>query len=218
MSGIKFKSGVWEGFYMVNGKKSPVVLQLNFQRANGSMNGNGKEETMGGFTVKGNFSEKAPYPVDFTWTFSGNYDVRLEFNGWRESDKGGVFGTWKGSTGSGSFAIYPSKEGSEVALKLKQESSSAIKGSLLSMGFPDFLVEQAINETDELEEAVNWCSEQMNESKLLAASTAESTDNEEVDETSLAQLVSMGFDAELAKQALIQTKGNIEAAANMLFD
>jgi hypothetical protein len=85
--------------------------------------GNGNEETMGHFTVKGNFNEKAPYAVDFTWQFAGAYDVRMEFTGWRESDKGnhqgslftfqgGVFGTWKGSNGSGSFAFFPSKEGS----------------------------------------------------------------------------------------------------------
>jgi hypothetical protein len=41
--GFKFKSGIWEGFYMVNGKKLPVVLTLTFS---GNSNGG---------TISGNY-------------------------------------------------------------------------------------------------------------------------------------------------------------------
>lgn len=51
--------------------------------------GDGNDEVLGHFTIKGNYSEKAPYPVEFTIHFVGT-DARMEFNGWREGDKGKV--------------------------------------------------------------------------------------------------------------------------------
>lgn len=40
----------------------------------------------------------------------------------------------------------------------------------------------------------------------------------DISEEKVAQLVSMGFDAEMAQHALLQTNGNVEAAANWLFE
>lgn len=52
--------------------------------------GGGTDELLGYFSVTGKFSEKAPYPVEFTWRFTTSGD-NMEFNGWRESDKGIVY-------------------------------------------------------------------------------------------------------------------------------
>jgi uncharacterized UBP type Zn finger protein len=99
------------------------------------------------------------------------------------------------------------------------------------MGFPEWLVTEALIEHKTLDAAVNWCTEQMSESgsppgESLPPST------ETVNEESLATLLSMGFDMEMAKESLIKTKvrifrsnfsqfyyqGNVDAAANWLFD
>jgi hypothetical protein len=40
----------------------------------------------------------------------------MQLTGWRESDKGGIFGQWTGPMGSGSYAFSPSKEGSGLCL------------------------------------------------------------------------------------------------------
>jgi len=216
MSGYKFKSGTWEGFYMLNGKKQPAVLNINFKNSytGGTIEGDGTDEVLGYFTIHGTYSEKAPYPVEFAFSFSSNSSAKMDFNGWRESDKGGMFGTWKGATGSGTFAFYPSKEASEAAKKLAETGKQQNKAVLLSMGFPDWLIDQALTETKGLEPAVTWITQQLDGSSKPKTQTEEGT---EVDPNSLQQLISMGFDEEMAKQALQKT-GNAEEAANWLFD
>jgi len=196
-------------------KKTPVILTMSFRLSGGSIEGNGTDDLMGFFTIKGHFNEKAPYPCDFTWQFAGVYDIRMEFNGWRESDKGGFFGQWKGPNGSGSFAFAPSKESSEAAKKLQEEAHKAHKTQLLSMGFPEWLVDQALQETKGLEPALNWCTEQMNGGKDTSLGVG---NDQSVDQEALIQLVSMGFDEETAKEALIKHGGKLEEAANYLFD
>jgi len=219
MSSSKFKSGIWEGFYMLNGKKQNVTISMNFRpKHEETMEGEGSDDILGEFAVKGKYSEKAPYPCSFTFEFASNGIGKMDFNGWRESDKGGMFGTWKGVVaGSGSFAIYPSKQDSDAALRLKAKANETNKGQLLSMGFPDWLVDQALNETSGLEPAINWITEQLSKGASGGGQVADTEVNDNVDESSLQQLLSMGFDEGLAIQAL-QINKTVEAAANWLFD
>jgi len=133
----------------------------------------------------------------------------MEFNGWRESDKGGIFGQWKGTQGNGSFAVYPSKD-TEAAKKMNEETKKSNKKHLLSMGFPDWLVDQAMVETEGLEPAITFITKQLGESRSLEKDSG-------VSDADLQQLISMGFDDEMAKQALKATK-SVEEAANWLFD
>lgn len=50
--------------------------------------GHGTHEVLGFFSIQGSYSEKAPYPVDFIFSFTLDPSAKMEFNGWRESDKG----------------------------------------------------------------------------------------------------------------------------------
>jgi len=178
----------------------------------GSIEGSGIDEILGSFAISGTYNEKAPYPCDFVFNFGGN-SAKMDFNGWRETEKGGVFGTFKGPQGSGSFAFSPAKEGSEVAKKAKENAVIAVKTQLLSMGFEEWVVEQAVQQTTGLEPALSWITQQLGGS----SKTGQSGDTGDVDETALSQLLSMGFDQDLAKQALKATK-TVEEATNWIFD
>jgi hypothetical protein len=63
------------------------------------------------------------------------------------------------------------------------------------MGFPDYLIEEALKETSGLEPAVNWITSKLDNDDLDVVDV--------VDPDSLQQLLAMGFDEEMAKQALI---------------
>lgn len=82
----------------------------------------------------------------------------LILSGWRESQKGGIFGTYKPSagTGGGSFAFAPAKvpEGGKPVVSKKEEQ--LIK-QLENMGFPTWICKQAIEVTQELESAIEVC-------------------------------------------------------------
>jgi len=180
--------------------------------------GNGKDDVFGDFSIKGTYSDKAPYPVDFTWTFKQTLQA-MEFNGWRESDKGGVFGTWKGTNGSGTFAFSPAKESSEAVKKLTENTKNSTKEQLIQMGFPEWSIDQAMLETTNIEEAINWITQQMSvsEENVNTSSRGDSSVESGVDPSQLTELLAMGFDESMATQALVKT-GNVEAAANWLFD
>jgi len=87
------------------------------------------------------------------------------------------------------------------------------------MGFPDWLVEQALIETKGLEPAVNWITQQLDSGPTTDSTTSPTPSSQsDVDTTKLASLVSMGFEEEMSKQALLKTGGDLDAAANWLFD
>jgi len=206
---------------MLSGKKKPMILNLDFSTRNhGTLTGNGSDDILGFFNLNGTWSEKAPYPVEFSFQFPSNGSAKMEFTGWRESDKGGIFGTWKGNQGSGSYAFAPSKEATEAAKKLEESAKNQTKTQLLSMGFPEWLVEQALLETKGLEPAVNWITQQLDSGPTTekVSSNPSSPSSESVDPTKLSNLVSMGFEEEMAKDALIKSGGDVEGAANWLFD
>jgi Holliday junction resolvasome RuvABC DNA-binding subunit len=172
------------------------------------------EDLLGNFSVGGTWSEKAPYPCELSFDFSNG---SMTLTGWRESDKGGIFGTWKSAAeGSGSFAFSPSKEGSEAKSKMEEASNKLRKETLTNMGFPDWLITQSLQETSGLEPAINWITRQLEG----PSSTNNSTNNgEDVDNSdSIMQLVAMGFDPVQSKEALDKHRGNVERAANWLFD
>ncbi len=49
----------------------------------------------------------------------------------------------------------------EAAQKMKAKANEAHKSQLLSMGFPDWLVDEALKATTGLEPAINWITEQL---------------------------------------------------------
>mmetsp|Transcript_230 Transcript_230/g.310 ORF Transcript_230/g.310 Transcript_230/m.310 type:complete len:217 (-) Transcript_230:65-715(-) len=214
MATIRYKPGVWEGFYMLNGKKKTVAVNINFSSnhdGTGNMQGNGTDDILGFFNMDGKYNEKAPYALNFSFHFPSS-NATMEFSGWREGDKGGFFGTWKGATGSGSFALAPSKEASDTAKKLEEQATKAVRTQLVSMGFPEYLIDAALEETKGLEPAVNWITQ-----RLDNQGGPSTPGSDELNMEHLQQLMDMGFDPDMATQALLQNK-TVEAAANWLFE
>ena len=127
--------------------------------------------------------------------------------GWRESDKGGIFGTFKGPQGSGSFAFYPSKEGSEAKKKMDEAANLQRRQTLLSMGFPDWLIEQALIETSGLEPAINWITSKLEDDHTPSGNPNSNAtpDRDDSDSDAIVQLTSLGFDADAARKALTKT-------------
>jgi len=221
----KYKSGVWEGFYNLNGKKKELLVNFSFRKTtsdSGTIEGNGNDEILGFFNVQGTFSEKAPYPCDFNWKFPSNASADMNFSGWRESDKGGFFGQWKGTPGGGAFAFYPAKSENavEAAQKLQQTKQISMKKELENMGFEGWLIDQALAETggNSLEQAVHWLTSQSAPSSGSNTGGNDGGSDASVNADDLQMLVSMGFDTDAAREALTHSGGNVEAAANLLFD
>jgi len=211
----QFRSGIWSGFYMVNGKKKEINFQLNFSWNNnneGKMSGNGIDDVLGTFNIDGTCSKKAPYPTQFSFNFRSI--EKLTFTGWREGEKGGFFGTYKGSTLSGSFAFYPLKNVSpEVAEKFKENTNTANKQQLLLMGFEEWIIDEALKETSELEAAINWITQHMEESgKGGGGSSSPSSDIEE----KVQQIIALGFTEDLARDALENNGNDVQAAIDFL--
>ncbi len=50
--------------------------------------GEGSDDILGAFTVGGTFNDKPPYACAFAYDFLSNNSAKMDFNGWRESDKG----------------------------------------------------------------------------------------------------------------------------------
>jgi len=200
---------------MLDSKKKQLAFQISFQpnyskfQGNGGdIDGNGADDVMGDFVIAGTYSDKAPYPCDCTFTFSNN--AQMVLTGWRECDKGGIFGQWKGPMGSGSYAFSPSKDGSETKKRLEMAANTQRKTQLLAMGFADWLVDQALVETSGLEPAINWITKNLDGPSQVS--------DDDVNSEALQQLLSMGFEADMAKEALVKHKNNVERAANWLFD
>jgi len=208
----KYKDGIWEGFYKLNGKPHFLKIEMYFQMDgvnSGLIHGSGVDVFLGSFNIIGNFVDKAPFSCEFRFEFPSDTSIEMKFSGWRESDKGGFFGEWNGTNGSGSFAFSPSKEFLEKDVYLPQ-----VKSKLLEMGFSEQIIEKALEVSTELDEALNWISKQTT-NNLLSVSTICSA---EINEHDLCQLVDMGFNVESARNALIEMNGNLEDAANMLFE
>jgi uncharacterized UBP type Zn finger protein len=108
---------------------------------------------------------------------------------------------------------------------LDEQAKTQNKLQLLSMGFEEWLVDEALTKNKGLEPALNWITMQLDGASKPTGEQAE------VDSESLAALTGMGFDEEMARQSLVKTKvscctvwyangakGDVEAAANWLFE
>jgi len=207
----KFKAGMWEGYYNFKGKRQNIMFQLNFNLNSSTMKGNGTDDIQGYFTIEGKFNEKAPHGCDFFFNFTNS--VKMEFNGWRESDKGGIFGQWKGSTGTGAFAFAPSKETEEKIRQLEEQAQKNQIETLTAMGFPPELITEAIKQKKGIEGAISWITEQLNPSPVSTGNTEYT-----VDESKVQELITLGFEEDVVRQALEASMGNVDQAANFLFD
>jgi uncharacterized UBP type Zn finger protein len=99
----------------------------------------------------------------------------------------------------------------EAKKKMEETANKQRRETLTNMGFPEWLIEQALQDTIGLEPAINWITQQLDGPR--ASNTTDDADSEGV-----MQLVAMGFDDEMARQALSKHRGNVEMAANWLFD
>jgi len=100
----QFTSGKWTGYYILNGERKEMALELQFDHA-GTLSGTG-QDAVSFFRVAGTYKPTPPYNATLTRTdFQGN--GKMGMTGFRESDTGGIFGTWNGTLGSGDFRIIP---------------------------------------------------------------------------------------------------------------
>jgi len=200
----RWRNGTWEGFISINGKKQNVAMQLHF---NDSLivGGNGVNDLFGYFTVEGSYSNKPPYSCELNVKFSSGPKITL--TGWREQERNGMVGNWTGSiegSGSGSFSLAPNKDQSSISF------SDNKKSQLLSLGFSEEAINKVLTQTDNIDEAITLLTEG-------GMSGSQIAHNNEPGENEIIQLVSLGFDADKARMALMQTNNNVEQAANLLF-
>lgn len=99
-SDADFPSGPWTGFFLVEGSKVPVDLELTFD--GGVMRG-------GGWDLRGQFVVRGSYELDsreVRWTRRYDDGTRLTGRGFREGK--GIWGTWRRRDGgTGGFHIWP---------------------------------------------------------------------------------------------------------------
>eukprot|EP01089_Gocevia_fonbrunei_P020413 TRINITY_DN7615_c0_g1_i1.p1 TRINITY_DN7615_c0_g1~~TRINITY_DN7615_c0_g1_i1.p1 ORF type:complete len:160 (-),score=23.49 TRINITY_DN7615_c0_g1_i1:17-496(-) len=152
MATKNFTSGIWIGFYTLNGKRREMTVNFNFGY-NGSINGSGSDD-YGNFTVKGEYSPTPPYNA----SFSREGEVgQMEFVGFRESSTGGIFGNWKGSSGTGDFHVKPGKDTDAAVKRIKEAARKTKMDQLQGMGFPNFLCEQALDSCDDdITRCIEW--------------------------------------------------------------
>jgi len=177
--------------------------------------GNGNDE-FGYFSVSGEYSATPPYSAKFVRSDFGSEGRNMEFSGFRESEGGGIFGTWRGTDGSGDFHFKPSKGNDEVETKIKEASRKSQTEQLTAMGFPDYLCNQALDHTNgDLSAAIEWITKQLSEGggtpEIATPGVPEAPDE------MVKQLTDMGFSSEQAKLALAQNDNDVARAIDWLF-
>ena len=90
-------------------------------------------------------------------------------------------------------------DSTETAKKLEEQANKAVRNQLVSMGFPEYLIDAALQETKGLEPAVNWITQ-----RLEQGGPTSETGEDDLNMEHLQQLMDMGFDPEMATQALLQ--------------
>jgi len=192
-------------------------MDLQFSAYAKSVSGNGSDD-FGFFSISGEFSPTPPYNAKLTRSDFGQGGTQMEFSGFRESEAGGIFGTWKGSPGSGDFHIKPSTTGgdTDTSNRIKEAAKKRQVEQLEAMGFPSYLCDKAYDESQgDLSRAIEWIT-----SKLSAGEshlTEGQGEGAEPDETLVGQLTAMGFSVEQAKKALAQNGNNVESSIDWLF-
>ncbi|OBA16629.1 uncharacterized protein OGAPODRAFT_16217 [Ogataea polymorpha] len=91
--------------------------------------------------------------------------------------------------------------------------------ALLAMGFPENRCKRALYTTGnrDADTAMNWLFEHMEDPDIDDPFEPAPAPGPKVSEQEVESLTSMGFDAKLAKKALLLSKGNIEQAVEWLF-
>eukprot|EP01102_Stenamoeba_stenopodia_P020958 TRINITY_DN832_c0_g1_i2.p1 TRINITY_DN832_c0_g1~~TRINITY_DN832_c0_g1_i2.p1 ORF type:complete len:219 (+),score=75.32 TRINITY_DN832_c0_g1_i2:198-854(+) len=213
----RFKSGVWTGFYGQGAKKKKVNFSVNFT-SSGGVSGHGLAEEAGAFELDGTVQLKPPYSCELEFTFGSNQKMKL--NGWREGEKGGLFGTWTGVGGNGNFAFEPAKEDEQPNMsEMLKEVTKKHVAELEAMGFPKYLCEKALEATGgSLQDAVEYITNQAVEESVGNSPGGHEKMNESdpVDPAMLKQLVDFGFSSDLAAMALRQTNGDLNMALDWL--
>jgi len=134
--------------------------------------------------------------------------------GFRESDTGGIFGTWKGPGEAGDFRIKPCKDGQAATKRLEEQATKTKVDQLKSMGFPEELATKALNDAKgDVDSAIEALT------RVLYGGE-EATDTGSYQEPSaelLSQLTDMGFSVDQAKTALAVCENNLERAVEFLF-
>jgi ubiquitin carboxyl-terminal hydrolase 5/13 len=103
-------------------------------------------------------------------------------------------------------------------------ADEAIVSQLTDIGFPRVRCEKAAIQTlnTGVEEAMNWLLEHMDDpdidDPIVASESTEASSAAPVNETDVETLVSFGFQAEMARKALRATGGNVERAAEWIFN
>jgi hypothetical protein len=212
----QFKGGIWNGFYSQGGKKKDLYFQISFSfgsyQDEGTISGAGRDEVLGEFKISGKCSRKAPYPATFSFHFFA-LSENFEFEGWRETEKGGFFGNYTSSHHSGTFAFHPCKDiPPGLELTLKSGANKQVRNQLLAMGFDEWLVDQALKEETDLEPALNWIMRHSTE-----GGKKKKTDvSDEALQGNVEQIIALGFSEDLARDALLNTGNNLQAAIDFL--
>jgi len=224
MSG-RFKSGGWSGSRNLGNKKIDMELDLKFY--SGTVEGNGTDE-IGEFHVNGTYEERPPYSSKLLIAYFGQES--MEFNGYRESEGGGIFGTWKATqatTGpkSGDFHIKPRQRSPEETAKIQAATIEKAMTQLTNMGFARDICELALQQNGtNVENALTWLLEHGGvmvangeQPRVSNSGPAAPIDESKVNSEYAKQLQEMGFTAEQAKFALAQTNNDLATAVELLF-
>ena len=202
MQGLK--DGVFDGFFKRNGQRMVCEALLAFERdgTDFSFSGEGVDKDGEAFTLKGVCRTDAPYRVEVS---RRNADgVRMQGEGFREKNSSNMFGSM--AEGKGEFSLrYASVQKS----RLREEASARLFGELSEMGFADDAIEAVLAAGLGKTAAI----------ERLTARPAEEERSEggnEAHQEGVAQLIEMGFDGQMAAEALRAANGNVEQAAGLL--
>ncbi|KAL6047020.1 ubiquitin C-terminal hydrolase Ubp14 [Balamuthia mandrillaris] len=224
MARKRFESGDWLGYFTSEGRRKEVQMQLQFKSDN-TVEGTGQDD-FGFFRLSGVYQPTPPYKASFSRTAMEGGEATMNFEGFRESEAGGVFGTWKGSMGNGDFHFKPAKADPVVAKRMKEAARKTQIETLTAMGFPEYLCELALDECkNDLNASIEWISKQIEGAgggggeglgidTAIGDSTVGAT---EASSDALQQLKDMGFSQEQASYALEQTGNDVAAAIELLF-
>lgn len=199
MQGLK--DGVFEGFFKRDGQRMVCEALLAFEPEGKdfSFSGEGVDKDGASFTLKGLCRTDAPYRVEVS---RHNADgTRMQGEGFREKNAANMFGSM--AEGKGEFSLrYAAVQQS----RLREEASARLFAELSEMGFADDAVEAVLAAGLGKAAAI----------ERLTARPAATKQESTVNEAGLAQLVEMGFDPDMATEALRATNGNVEQAAGLL--
>jgi polyhydroxyalkanoate synthesis regulator phasin len=206
----RFKSGLYKiSLTLAKSAKDEATADIQFN--GGIVAGHGDSKTFGSFNIAGTFVSEAPYSLSLSVKLNTGGEVKLE--GFHSSG-GTMFGSCSGDYGGGNFDITPLSE--TELFKLKAARVEGDMKQLQAMGFSKELCEKALNKTSTVEEALDWLMnnaqqefEIPNDHHVQQESSAPSAEQ-------VQQLVDMGFDREIAMNALALCNNNFQEAIDWI--